>query len=234
MIHEFRRIVDFPLGDKTRISQSLAALDELKVSAVVLGNFGIENLRQLTEALINSKAWRTAYVQPQGYGFVFLRTDSELMRPFLETGSLDNLHYSDQTSRTLSSAFAYIGKDGKIPSAIEQELKAIVLTHPTALIYYAISRARGRQDACLNNGLRSYFEQELDRLSHLKTNTAQETYWALRSRLEILHLLDEDRRALCGGDQRVDYSARLAGTFLAMKMVRDAFFPWGLTTWRWP
>ncbi len=228
VLKDYERVLELdPLDDKS-VAESLAVLNRRGVQVVVIGHYGIETYVHLAEALVKTKGWLPIYVDPYGHGFVFLRSDSQQLREFSRTGNLDHMKYPDSRSRVLSTAFLYLGRDGAIPSRVQTRLRETARTNPTALIYYATARGMGHVTGCLNQEIRSYLEAEESRLSLAAPADIGGAYWTLRSRLELLHMLDRDRKTCKRDTDPQAYAVKLWMVQQTIKTMRREFLPWGV------
>lgn len=233
VLKDYERVLDLDPLDEKSVAESLAVLDRRNVSVVVIGHYGIETYVHLAEALVRTKGRRPVYVDPYGHGFVFLRSDSPQVRTFALNGNLDHLKYPDRQSRVLSTAFLFLAQDGRIPSDVQAQLRETARANPTALVYYAIARGTGDLTGCLDREIRSYLEAEETRLSLFAPGDSAGAYWTLRSRLELLHMLDRDRKTCRRATDPQEYAVRLWMAQQTIKMMRMEFLPWGVA-WTLP
>lgn len=233
VLNEYERVLELDPSDEKSIADSLAVLDRRHVSAVVIGHYGIETHVHVAEALVRTKEWLPIYVDPYGHGFVFLRKDSDRLRGFLEKGNFDHLQYPDRTSRVLSTAFAFLATNNRVPQHVQTQLHEAARLTPTALIYYALARGTGQTTHCLDPEVRSYLQREDARLSLAAQGNAAATYWTLRSRLEILHMLDRDRKTCERDTDPQAYAVKLWMVQQTIDAIRREFLPWGVN-WSLP
>lgn len=228
VVKDYERVLELDPLDEKSVAESLAVLDRRGVQVVVIGHYGIETYVHLAEALVKTKGWLPVYVDPYGHGFVFLRSDSQQLREFSQTGNLDHMKYPDRQSRVLSTAFLYLGRDDAIPSHVQLQLRETARTSPTALIFYASARGMDPIGGCLNQGIRSYLETEESRLSLSAPADIGGAYWILRSRLELLHILDRDRKKCLRNTDPQEYAVKLWTVQQTIKTMRKEFLPWGV------
>jgi hypothetical protein len=201
---------------------------------VVLAHNGAENPSEVAEALVNSGIWRPIFVDPDGYSFLFVKDDSELLEHFRKTGKLDHLRYPSQAAKVLSEAFMYQGVSSTPPNWLKSALRTTARETPTPHMFLALSKLCSDAKGCIDPDTRSYLLAELKRLARIRFAHQAGGYWILRSRLEILRSLERDHEACPGETPSLDFATEAAVVKIAIQSLRKEFFPWGVRWWQLP
>jgi hypothetical protein len=216
------------------IQTAAEVLDRYQVSCVVLAHNGAENPSEVAEALVNSGIWRPIFVDPDGYSFLFVKDDSELLEHFRKTGKLDHLRYPSQAAKVLSEAFMYQGVSSTPPNWLKSALRTTARETPTPHMFLALSKLCSDAKGCIDPDTRSYLLAELKRLARIRFAHQAGGYWILRSRLEILRSLERDHEACPGETPSLDFATEAAVVKIAIQSLRKEFFPWGVRWWQLP
>ncbi|MFH0825488.1 MAG: hypothetical protein V2B18_22265 [Pseudomonadota bacterium] len=231
VLKDYESIVDVDPDNVPSVMKALELLDKYGVHAVILDDLS-ENTRPLVETLRRTDEWRRIFVDPYGYGSVFVRKESREFSEFVAGGTNDRLHYSDKRTKDLSLALMYLDDSRPVPERLTQSLKETVRTQPTEAVYGVIAQA-GRNSGCLDDPTRYYLLSELERLSKPMEALLETPYVVLKAGRFIAHTLDSDERRCPRSGPKRDYRKERERLNAQIVRLRREFRPWGKSLWPW-
>ncbi len=155
-----------------------------------------------------------------------MRSHSEHIKHFTQTGRLDDLWYPDDQTRALSLAYLQLATSGRIQEEVEVELKQTVKPAPMPFIYLAVAVAH-RPGGCLDEATRNWLSSELYRLAEKDFVVANGVNTVLNSMLQIIGLLEADRQACPNRVPLFDFGQLKAQLLHTKKALRKKFMAFG-------
>ncbi|MBM3303430.1 MAG: hypothetical protein FJY85_26220, partial [Deltaproteobacteria bacterium] len=178
----------------------------------------------LIETLLDSKAWLPLYVDTSG--FVFVKSESDLLKEFRETGRVGHLWYPGERARLLTLAYLTLSSQGKIDTEVVQNLMKEAIEQPASLIYQVIARSSRGDDGCLIREAKSYLLGEFNRLTDVGFRRPDGYDSILGSMLEILKILHADALTCAAPKEEQVYQSKIGQLQLIMEQVRKRYSPW--------
>jgi len=210
-------------SDGPSVNRALEVLDRYAVSAVVLPTDD-EYWYPAIETLSESKKWSVVFADTSG--FVFVPSQSGILKSYGESGRMNGLRYHDRQSQVLSLAFSQLMKRGLISPEVANQMKNLAAVKPVNLVYRWLAFSGRSPEGCLDEAVRSYLIKENERLG--RTNLAHSGSYqsVLGSMLEIITALESDARSCRTALAVIEYSRKRSRLLSLMESMRDQFSPW--------
>jgi hypothetical protein len=205
------------------VASALAILDRHSVSAVVLPTDS-EYWVALIETLLDSKAWLPMYVDTSG--FVFVKSESDLLKDFRHTGTVDRVWFPGERAKLLTLAHLMLSSRGKVEPKVVQGLMKEAMDQPASLIYRVIARSSRGDNGCLTREAKSYLLGEFNRLTDIGFSRSGGYDSILGSMLEILNILLADALTCPAPKEAQVYQSKMDQLRTIMDKVRKRYSPW--------